>query len=110
MSYQYGLYQGKLQRDKALERVERNAEEAWKESAREAVERLAAIRDEFTTDAVWTMVDRMGLKTHEPRAMGAIMRRAASEGICEATDRTRRSVRPECHCRPIRVWRSLICR
>jgi tRNA G26 N,N-dimethylase Trm1 len=81
MSYQYGLYQGNLQRDKALERVERNAQDEWKESAREVVEHLARIRPEFTTDAVWAMLENMGHKTHEPQAM-----------------------------RDIRVWRSLRCR
>ena len=42
----------------------------------------------------------------DARAMGAIMRRAQNEGRCESTDRIQRSARPECHCRPLMIWKS----
>jgi hypothetical protein len=44
---------------------------------------------------------------HEPRALGALMREAARNGLIEATDRVRPSERPQCHMNPKRVWRSL---
>lgn len=105
---QIGLYDSLVKRDEALGRVESNATDEWKEAALDAVRYVAGKRREFTTDAVWSILERSRIDTHEPRAMGAIMRVAASHGYCESTDRTRQSVRPECHARPIRIWRSLM--
>lgn len=90
----------------AIERVERNADADWIEAAYMAVVRIAAVRAAFTTDQVWAEVG----SPREPRAMGAVMRRANREGICKPTDRTRASARPENHARPVRVWESLRCR
>lgn len=106
--------QGDLLRDEALERVERGAPYWWKEAAMNAVRDVAQVRSggEFTTDAVWLKlcwsIGKAAAESVEPRAMGAVMRAAQGEGICEPTDRTRKSVRPACHSRPIRVWRSLL--
>jgi predicted nucleic acid-binding Zn ribbon protein len=44
----------------------------------------------------------------EERALGAIMQRAARQGWIAPTDRTRKSIRPACHARDLRVWRSLL--
>jgi len=83
-------------RDEAIDRVEANAHHDWLVQARQAVLWLAHNRDEFTT----------GVGTHEPRALGAVMRWAARSGVVVKTDRVVNSCRVECHARPVAVWRS----
>jgi hypothetical protein len=101
---------GLAERDEALERVERNADDEWKQAAIDAVRWLAQRRTAFTTDAVWHVMrrDYQDAHTHEPRALGATMRKAAGLGLVEPTDEHRLSTNPDCHRRPKRVWRSLI--
>lgn len=96
-------------RDEAIERVDEHADQDWKVEARQAVLHAAAHRAEFTTDYVWWLLDqREVLPPHEPRALGAIMRKAAREGLIQRSDRVVESVRPANHRRPIAVWRSLL--
>lgn len=90
------------ERDIAIERVEHAAPADWKDSALTLVEALAKRTDTITTDDLWSLLDH----PPEPRAMGAIMKRAQKNGWIEPTDRIKKSERPECHARPIRVWRS----
>ncbi len=98
------LFNGTAQRDDALKRVEDHASEAWKGEADFAVLRLAATGRPFTADDVWRGIPA-GFTTHEPRAMGAILRGCARDGIIEALQEWKLSTRPECHRRPVRVWR-----
>jgi hypothetical protein len=94
-------------RDAAIEQVDDAASVDWKAEALVAVARICEIREEFTTDAVWAMLDERGVAIpREPRAMGAIMRRAVAAGLCLPTDRTSKSVRVECHRRPLQIWQS----
>jgi len=99
-------------RDEAIARVDRNADDEWKRRALSVIEWLAHQTDEFTTDEVWDGLAGLagfpGGATHEPRALGAMMKRAAKHGLIEATDRYRNSVRPECHARPVRIWASRV--
>lgn len=105
--------QGDMLRDEALERVDRGAPDWWKDAALQAVRWICQRRSggEFTTDAVWfrlcLSIGKEKAESVEPRAMGAVMRAAQHAKLCEPTDRTRKSMRPACHSRPIRVWRSL---
>jgi hypothetical protein len=71
-----------------------------------AVIKLARTRKQFTTDDVWANVKGPGLV--DPRALGSIMISAAGQGAIKATGRYKPSKRPECHKRPIRVWKSLL--
>jgi hypothetical protein len=89
----------------AIAQVEEAADPDWKQAAAEAIEQVARERDFFTTDHVWMELGPSG--THEPRAMGAMIRQAAAAGVCRITDRTTKSARPCCHRRPLRVWESL---
>jgi hypothetical protein len=95
-------------RDEALERVEAAAHEEWLVAAHDAVIYLAAMYEEFDADAVWSILRTSEHATHEPRAMGAVLRNAARDGLIEPTDRWVQSKRTACHGRPIRVWRSLM--
>ena len=95
-------------RDRAIARVDRNADPRWKIHARNAIEALCRLRREFTSDDVWDYVAAHQLETpDEPRALGAVLRSAGQAGLIAATDRYVNSERPECHARPIRVWRAL---
>jgi hypothetical protein len=87
--------------------VEANADLNWMAAAHTAVALLAMNCDEFTTDEMWAALREVDA-THEPRAMGAVMRAAARHGLIVKTDRVRNSVRPECHARPVAIWRSLV--
>jgi len=94
-------------RDQAIDQVEAGASEEWKRAATEAVIFVCQMRLEFTTDAIWALLDKRRITPpREPRAMGAIMRQAVRDGVCMTTDRTSKSVRVDCHRRPLQVWRS----
>jgi hypothetical protein len=89
-------------RDEAVTRVERGTDPQWMENALGVVKALAARGVPFTTDEVWATVGDW--TTTEPRALGAVMRRAQREGFARPTAGYRPSVRPECNARPVRVW------
>lgn len=91
-------------RDEALARVEAHAAPDWMTACRAVVLRVAA-GHEFTTDHVWAWLLVNEAKTHEPRAMGAVLRQLAREGVIVKTGVYRPSKRRECHARPIPVWR-----
>lgn len=94
-------------RDAALTTVTDHADTRWLHAAAWAIRWCALTAPTFTTDDVWSLLyDVAYPNPHEPRAMGAAMQSAAAAGICTATDRTRRSHRPACHTRPVRVWQS----
>ena len=103
---QLQLLDGAVLRDKAIKQAEDNAKANWLASAFSAVRQCAALKDRFTTDDVWSLVGQDG--THEPRAMGAVMMKAARAGIARPTNTTRQSRRPVCHRRPVTIWQSLV--
>lgn len=99
--------EGQMRLDEALERVERGADTAWLEQARLAVMSVANDYHEFTTDDVWDRLIAWQVPLrNDGRALGAVMRWAAKQGICSSTDTYRKSRRPECHLRPVMVWSS----
>ena len=105
----WDLFEAEQARDEALARVERNASDDWKETVLHIIRDLAVAQDELTTDDVWQVLELRGIEaTHEPRALGAVMRHAASLGMIERTDTTRRSVRVARHAGDVRVWRCLL--
>jgi len=93
--------------EEAIARAEQNAAADWQAAARHAVERCAHFKPEFTSDDVWDVLSTRPEFTHDNRALGAIMRRAASDGLIAKTDRTQPSRRTECHGRDVRIWRAL---
>lgn len=95
-------------RDEAVTRVGRNADPAWADEVMHLIWVTATSSPDMTTDDIWALL--RDTTTHEPRALGALMKRAAAEGWIAATDTYRPSQRVACHARPVRVWRSLICR
>lgn len=95
-------------RDQAIQRAEDGANPFWAQAAYWAVKLLAYRQPSFTTDEVWWLLEELGVQTPEPRAMGAVMRRAYVDGVIDSTDTWSRSLRPACHCRPVMRWRSCV--
>jgi hypothetical protein len=94
-------------RDEAVTRVGQHADPDWVEQTLDVIYCLAVSRSQITTDDIWQTVGEVAA-THEPRALGAVMRQAARLGYVKATDRYVPSARAACHARPVRVWESLI--
>jgi len=102
--------EGQMRLEEALGRVERGAHPLWLEQAKCAVVQVAKVNQEFTTDDVWETLGHWSIELrNDGRALGAVMRWAAKSGICTSTDNYKRSRRPECHLRPVMVWRSFRC-
>lgn len=95
-----------LARDNGIAQAEKNAHEAWKEVALDAIRKTAETRQTFIVDDVWPHVK--DAETHENRAMGALILKAVKEGWIERTDLFSMSYVSRHHCNPRRVWRSLI--
>jgi hypothetical protein len=91
----------------SVDRVEANAHRAWLDAAYEVVERLAKTRRYFTTDDVHELLDGQDVWTHEARAMGAVLRKAARNGLIVGTNEYALSQRAVAHSNPKRVWKSL---
>lgn len=76
---------------------------------------------EFTTDDLWERDARfregeasaraarasnhVPPSPNDPRAMGAALIAARRDGLISATGGYRKSTRPECHARPVAIWR-----
>jgi len=99
----FSVTEAERRRDRSIDQVEANADAGFLAEARVAVKR-AMLMGTFTTDDVWATIDPRHT-THERRAMGAVMRQLQRSGDIVPTDLYVPSARPECHRRPIRVWR-----
>ena len=96
-----------LARDEAIDRVEAHTELNWADAALDAVRLTALALDSFIVDEVWVRISPdCGEEPHEPRAMGAVMRRARIAGWVEPTDDFQPSARVTAHRNPRRIWRS----
>jgi hypothetical protein len=69
-------------RQAAIDRAEAGAGSEWMTLALAAVRRVAARGRPFSTNDVWTELGE-DAATHEPRAIGAVMRRAAHAGMIQ---------------------------
>jgi hypothetical protein len=93
----------------AMNRVAQNAPVDWLSAAKHAGVLVAKRRIEFTTDPIWRILELQAVAApHEPRAMGPVMDALMRAGVCMKTGRVVPSSRPECHRRPITVYKSLL--
>ena len=92
-------------RETALQAVERGAPREWKDKALEAVRACCLGNPEFLADLVWQYLED---RPPEPRAMGAVMRKAEKAGYCSKTDRFKPTAVVANHRAPKRVWKSNI--
>lgn len=99
--------EGNKARDEAIKRVAKNADKAWMLRCEAVLQEICLTTPEFTTDRIWW---KMGDdRPHEPRALGAVTRRAAKNGIMHPKDCSpHKSIRKRCHRRPLTVWVSNI--
>lgn len=93
-------------RDVAIGAAGNGADDAWYAAALAAGRRVASEREHFTSDDLWDYIPG----AREGRAMGAVLVDLGRAGVCEPTERTKKSLRATCHARPKRVWKSLIWR
>jgi len=93
----------------AVSRAEAAADAQWLREAYSALLHICTVRkrgDDLTSDAVWAVLEARKVKApREPRAIAAVFQRAAKASLIEKTDRTKESVRKECHGRPVAVWK-----
>lgn len=90
----------------AIASAGKHADDRWWHEALDGVRQVAIQRSQFTADDVCAWLERRGVSTHDLRALGAVMRGAASAGWCHTTDNFVRSKRASRHNAPIRVWQS----
>ena len=85
--------EAKAEAAEAMARAERHANEMWKAECARVIYRLAQSGNPFTTDEVMTIMGKSGHTTHEPRALGPIVRRATSKGVIKRTGNYAKSTR-----------------
>lgn len=69
-----------IETEEAIERGFGNASDSWKESALKAIHEICINQKSFTADDVRHLVNE---KTHDPRAMGGVIRTAKKNGWCK---------------------------
>ena len=97
---QTSLFAGESARDEAVANLDL-AYDGWIDSVIKIILSIP-IYQTFTTDYLWEQVETT---PNEPRAMGAVMTRAKKEGLVSPTGKYIKSRRPECHARPVMIWR-----
>jgi membrane protein involved in colicin uptake len=93
------------QTDKAVARVGQAANQAWKDACYEAIKEACRRWDTFTSEDVNDILDELEVHTHEPRAMGAMMRKAQADGYCQPTSEFVPSHRTTSNSYTKRVWK-----
>jgi len=101
-------YEAERVTNEAISQAEQNATKEWMDYAWEALKQVAYQNKTLTTDDIWAILDRYpNIQTHEPRAMGAIMRKAVKHKWIRKTGNYVTTRRPIAHQKPIAVWESL---
>jgi hypothetical protein len=92
--------------DDAVARADEHADDTWKAAATAAVVLCAATLDDFTADDVWQALDLRWpwSSTHDPRALGAVIRACARSGLIRKTGRVRPSRLVRRHGRDVAIW------
>lgn len=96
------------QRDEAIQRVNAHADPDWKDTAYATGYRIASCQESLLSEDIWQALSDQGVHTHEPRAMGAVMRRLHADKVIQPTDQFVKSPSPLGHGRPSRIWKSLL--
>lgn len=97
-------------KQEGMARAEAHAAPGWADSMYALVVEVAKSSAQFTSDDVFDLADARGVPmTHDGRAFGPVMMRAARGGVCcKANVAARPSRRASNHARPVAVWDSLI--
>lgn len=98
-------------KQEGMARAHRAADPEWQRFMLRALKQVASRQKFFCTDDIERIRHSYdGPTTHENRALGPLMLSAKKDGLIAPTDRWVMSIQPFNHRRPVRVWRSLICR
>jgi hypothetical protein len=89
----------------AIQRVQQHADPNWRNEAQEAVAHCARTMRHFTSDDVHDAMSQE-FRTHEPRAMGAVMRWGVGQGLIRHSGRQVKTKRAQSHRSPRTVWES----
>jgi len=98
-------------KQEGMARSEANAEPTWADHMLAFVQEIARTHRLFTADDVFELAYEAGVYdgTHDRRAFGPVMLRAAKAGWCQKADcAPRNSNRRSLHGSPRAVWQSLI--
>jgi hypothetical protein len=91
---------------RAVDHADRVAPQ-WSEQALDAVRAFSLTRDHITSEQVRQWAEKDGLSAPpDGRAWGAIMRRAAKEGLIRKIGWTT-ATDPKVHCNPVSLWEVL---
>ena len=93
--------------EEGQERALESAKQEWLDAVEKAIWLTAFNNYEFIVDQIWVNMPD-GINTHEKRAMGPSLRRAAKQDWIEPTKKTEPSSQKNCHGNLRRVWRSKI--
>jgi hypothetical protein len=101
---------GEIDKRDGMDRAERHAEPYWWQCMLEAAKAVAQRKPYFFSDDVvrWCREHHPNVTTHEPRAIGPLLREACRLGYAEKTQDYVPSEQRQCHSRPMLVWYSLI--
>lgn len=92
--------------NEAIARVDRNANDEWKQAADDAIRYVTSRGDAFTADEVWWRLEELGtVAPHEPRALGARLQAAKRAGLIVNSGQVVMSKRPETHGSWVALWR-----
>ena len=97
-------------KEEGMLHVEANAAFGWRETMLATVEAVARTKQHFTSDDVFEAAGAIvAFATHDLRAFGPVMTRAAKQGLCrKANVAPVNSKRRSLHASPRAVWTSLI--
>lgn len=98
------MRQGDLLADEAIAQAEDHADEAWLQAAKRVVWDLIKAGEPFSSDDCWARLDLLDVHTHEPRALGAVLRTAARHGWIVNSEMYVKSSRAVNHSRPVPLW------
>jgi hypothetical protein len=94
--------------DCAIEAAVDAADPAWRDTAIRVVRGLCMSQATLSADDIWNALKAYNEATHEPRALGGILRHCAKLGYCKVSDQYIKSRLPQRHSRPIPLWYSLL--
>jgi hypothetical protein len=96
-------------RDTAMDAIESNTSQAWRDAMMAITVEVAKLREFFTSDAVFYIASKRNMPfIHDRRAYGPVIQQARRDGVCKKTERTVQCRRVSRHAGLLTVWQSLI--
>ena len=104
----YDINRAEQAKEKSIAQVSVATPPEWRSEVLRALYMICRERAEFTTDDVWWQLDQWRVQAPpESRAMGGVMRLGLLRGWCKPSGKYQKSIRVECHRRPVAIWKSV---